>query len=172
MSSFTKSLVVLTLALSACALSTPHVQRNAHQHRALAARVAVPEPAAVPIAAIDEPIVVRPRKRGLTKRCKPQSSSVIPASFTSASQSSSASHSSSPSAAPTVPVGNPESKPPVSILPSTTEAPAPPPTTKAAPPTTEVPTTTAKPAPSKTSPAAPLPSGPSFLNGPQSGDGQ
>ncbi|KAF9822048.1 hypothetical protein IEO21_00042 [Rhodonia placenta] len=67
---FAKTLVALTLAFYASALATPHLARNAHHHRSIAAHHVEPVVIAQP-----ESVIVKPkRKRSLNKRCIPSSS--------------------------------------------------------------------------------------------------
>ncbi|KAH7931045.1 hypothetical protein BV22DRAFT_999245 [Leucogyrophana mollusca] len=166
MSPIAKCLVFFALALSAAALTTPHISRNvysnnhhravAHQNIAARAEEPVPASAATP----------KKRKRSLNKRCTPKASSssiassaapsssapinVAPPPSVSSSSSSSAAASSSTQAA----------------APSTTYAPPPPPSTSYSPP----PSTTSSAPPAQTSSAS-TSGDPSFLIGTQTGQG-
>ena len=64
--SLTKALALFSLVLSASALATPHLY-NGHHHRAVAARLAAPDPIPFPVAG--ESVIHR---RSLGKRCRPR----------------------------------------------------------------------------------------------------
>lgn len=147
---FSKSLAVFALALSASALTTPHIARDLHHRRAavLAHREAQPEPIAQPI--------VTPRKRSShRKRCAVEPSSPIAPSSSPVVASSSIPVPSSSAVpvnvAPSAPIA--VSSAPVLAPAPTSEAPAPAPTSEAPPP---APTSEA-PAPAPTSSPAPPP---------------
>ncbi|KAL6304289.1 hypothetical protein BKA93DRAFT_749963 [Sparassis latifolia] len=92
---FSKSFALLALALSASALSTPHIARDLHHHRSIAQRAPIAEPAAVPI-------VTPPRRRSNKKRCVPNSSAAVPSSSAIPSSSAVASSSADPVVATSV----------------------------------------------------------------------
>lgn len=75
---FAKFFLVAAITVSVNALATPMVAR--HQHRAVAARIAVPEPAPVPA------VFSTPQKRS-NGRCRPKPSSSTPSATPSATPS-------------------------------------------------------------------------------------
>lgn len=180
MSALSKLLVLFALALSVSSLTTPHVGRSVHNHHALAARKAAPEPA--PVAAPVDAQVVNPKKlrrRSDGSRCRVKTSSAA-ASSTPAATSSSSSVSVAPSttavpaaveAAPTT-----SSKVQTTEAKTTTEAAKETPTTTS---TKETPTpeptsskvTTSKAASTTSSASSSSGSLPSFLVGTQTGQG-
>ena len=140
---FAKVCAVFTFALSAAAISTPHMARNMAVHHAMAARAPVAEP---------EPVVARVLpKRANVRRCKPHNGTQP-----SVSPSSSSVVLPTPAKTPQ-PVVNPEPAPPVfssssvapapshssshsvSEKPATTSTPPPPPKSTPAKPTTHAP---------------------------------
>ncbi|KZT30463.1 hypothetical protein NEOLEDRAFT_1126018 [Neolentinus lepideus HHB14362 ss-1] len=168
MSVIAKSLLVLSLALYATALATPHFPRNSFEHHNLVARVVSSVPAldVVP----EKPAVTatrRLRKRA-NGRCKASTSSPV-ASSTLVSSSAAASPSSVVNVAPSPSLATSSSEA-VHTTSSTPKAPSPSetpvPTTTAAPKTTAKPTSQA-PAPTSASSG----NTPSFLIGTQTGQG-
>ncbi|THH04160.1 hypothetical protein EW145_g5726 [Phellinidium pouzarii] len=169
MSALSKFFILSTLVLSAFTLTTPHVTRNLHQHHALVARKAVPDPmpAVGPYADLT---VVKPRKlrrRSDTSRC-----AVKPSNSTSSVSSSAAPSSSLPPAVGVV------AGPPSSSQAHSTQAPPPPPpppSSQAAPPPPPPTSTHTPPPPSSTHAPAPSSSSsssgnsPSYLLGQQTG---
>ncbi|KAH7911966.1 RlpA-like double-psi beta-barrel-protein domain-containing protein-containing protein [Hygrophoropsis aurantiaca] len=174
MSPITKCLVAFTLALSATALTTPHISRNAYtnHHRAVAHQnIAVAADIAVP--ASDADAAPKKRRRSLNKRCAPKSSSSI--------TSSSAATSSAPvNAAPPPSVSSSVASSSSSTVQWSSSAPAassssqnPPPSTSSAPPSTTwqaAPSTTSSAPPAQTS-SANTSGEPSFMFGTQVGQG-
>ena len=65
--SLLKYFILLSFALSAAALATPHVLRHNLHHRSVAARIPLPAP--VPLNSSQGQVI---RKRSLNKRCKPR----------------------------------------------------------------------------------------------------
>ncbi|KAI0330553.1 hypothetical protein GY45DRAFT_1323494 [Cubamyces sp. BRFM 1775] len=157
---FSKTLVVLSVALSA--LASPHMPRGASNHHGIARRAAMP-------VAEPEPVMAAPlRRRSDTKRCKVRSTTPAASSTASAT-----------AAISPVPQ-NVESDPASSATPTSTPENTPTPTSHK-----ETPTSTPTPHSSSSS-AAPQSSassgdsgsssgsssgGPSWLSGTQSGDG-
>ncbi|KAL5518822.1 DAG7 [Sanghuangporus vaninii] len=170
MSSFSKVLVLFSLAISVSGLATPHVLRSPHGHHALAARMANPAPSPAVGPYGREVKVVKPRrKRGDTGRCRAQT------------QTSSAAPSSSSSEAPQ-PTSSAEPVAAVAASPSSSSSstPAPSPETSSTPAPSPEPTTSTSEAPapaSTTSDSGSSNSGgsnsnqPSFLVGTQTGQG-
>jgi hypothetical protein len=103
---FPKVCAVLSLALSAAAVSTPHMARNMAVHHAIVARAPAAEAEAAPAIV---PVAHHLAKRGNTRRCKPNNGT-LPSS--SLSSSSVVLPTSTPSKAPAPPVVNPEPAPP------------------------------------------------------------
>lgn len=183
MSALSKLLVLFALALSVSSLTTPHVGRSVHNHHALAARKAAPEPA--PVAAPVDAQVVSPKKlrrRSDGSRCRVKTSSAA-ASSTPAAASSSSSVSVAPSttavpaaveAAPTT-----SSKVQTTEAKTTTEAAKETPTSSKVTSSKETPTpeptsskvTTSKAASTTSSASSSSGSLPSFLVGTQTGQG-
>ncbi|KAH9950476.1 RlpA-like double-psi beta-barrel-protein domain-containing protein-containing protein [Amylocystis lapponica] len=159
---FSKTLLVVSLALSASAASLEHISRANH-HRSLAHRA--PEPIAMP-----QPVAVTPpRKRNIKKRCNPNSSfAPVPSSSAAPPPAPSSSDPApSSSAAP----DNTSDAPSPSPTPSPTPPPAPAPTSAAPPPPPPPP----PPASSSYQAPAPSPSPSSssepYMNGINTGDG-
>ncbi|KAL5535642.1 hypothetical protein ACEPAF_3736 [Sanghuangporus sanghuang] len=192
MSSFSKVLVLFSLAISVSGLATPHVLRSPHGHHALAARMANPAPSPAVGPYGREVKVVKPRrKRGDTGRCRAQTqtSSAAPSSSSSeAPQSTSsaepiaavaASPSSSSSSEAAQPTSSVEPVAAVAASPSSSsEAPASSSETSSTPAPSTEPTTSETSAPaSTTSDSGSSNSGdsssdqPSFLVGTQTGQG-
>ncbi|KAH9486862.1 Allergen Asp f 7 [Psilocybe cubensis] len=150
MSSKNVLVVLLSLFVAANALATPHAVRHSAHHRALAARVAVPEPLDVPALPL--------QKRQNNRRCKQR-------------PSSSAAHASTSPLVVQVPSSS-VAPPPVTTkaAPTTTPTPKKESTT---PPPVQVPSTSKAPPPAKTTKApAPVTGNlPSFLVGTQTGQG-
>lgn len=163
MAPLTKCFVILTLALFASALATPHIARNVH-HRGLA------HPKGAVDARVPVPAALK-RKRSLGRRCAPQ-----PANGTNPEPSTPTPSASTPTAPVNV-AANPASQ---------SSSPAPQEPTPAPPASSPTPTPTPTPEPSTSSPAAPATtpasssgssssdggSYPSYMSGTQSGQGR
>ncbi|KAL4064904.1 RlpA-like double-psi beta-barrel-protein domain-containing protein-containing protein [Scleroderma yunnanense] len=154
MAPLAKCFVLLSLALFASALATPHLSRNVHHHRAIVLPKAV-EDDRVPV-----PAALR-RKRSFGKRCVPSSSNATTTTTTTTG-----------STAPTAPINvaaNPASYIPSSSLPAQEPASSSPSSPSPAP----APSTTSPAAPATTSTSSSSGSGsyPSYMTGMQSGQG-
>ncbi|KAF9229362.1 hypothetical protein BS17DRAFT_771340 [Gyrodon lividus] len=165
MAPVTKYLAFFSLALSAAALTSPHISRNVynHAHRGLvhvALDVETP-PAPLPVASSPK------RKRSLNKRCLSR-----PANTTSSAVPTSVPTTTTPpvnvAPAPVLPPSSPSSVSPPPPPPPTS-SPPPPPTTSQAPPSP--PTTTSAPPPAQTSSSSSNSGEPSFMIGTQAGQG-
>ncbi|PPQ88638.1 hypothetical protein CVT25_010214 [Psilocybe cyanescens] len=150
----------LSFVVAANALATPNVVRHHAHHRAIAARVAVPEPLDIPALPL--------QRRQNNRRCKQRSSAINPPASTPASASV------APTTSKVVQVPATTVIPTPSVVPATTPkkepttpAPAPVPTTTKAPAPAPAPTTTKAPAPV----AGGGSNLPSFMVGTQTGQG-
>ncbi|KAI0660445.1 RlpA-like double-psi beta-barrel-protein domain-containing protein-containing protein [Cubamyces menziesii] len=157
---FSKTLVVLSVALSA--LASPHMPRGASNHHGIARRAAMP-------VAEPEPVMAAPlRKRSDSKRCKVRSTTSVASSTAAATVAISA-----------IPQ-NVESDPASSATPTSTPENTPTPTSHKQTPTS-TPTPTSHSSSSSAAPQSTQGSsggdsgsnsgGPSWLTGTQSGDG-
>ena len=152
-----KCFVILTFALFATALATPHIARNVHHHRALV------HPKGAVEGRIPLPAALR-RTRALGRRCSPQ-----PANATSSTPSVS-----TPASVPVNVAANPADSTPSSSAPQEPAyAPTPTPTPTPTPEYSPAPSTSS-PAAAATSPASSSGSGsyPSYMSGTQSGQGR